>query len=215
MKIVLIFLSTALIFSCEQNSTQEGERKVRTIDKQIRTNANGIPDVYYPITRTLARAMNLDDLEKGFDSLQIRIWLACRSKASYQQVIVLKLAGANWHAELYQFLPNNGHDSLRVLSYNKKNVEPRSGWPCLSDSLMRLKILELPDMASVSEMKMTALDASADFVMEVATPTVYRLCTYNNLNYYVDKNVWPSSNMARFIRLLASEFKFPCAEVQD
>jgi hypothetical protein len=79
----------------------------------------------------------------------------------------------------------------------------------LIDSLIRLRLIELPDINDVPGMISFGLHGNR-FALEIASRHNYKFCNYSNLDYYLVRNEWPASNMAKAIKLISDECGFSC-----
>src|SRR5689334_6666413 len=84
------------------------QNRKRTINRSNEdTVIKEIPDWYAPgslgqrIDKKRRQQLNLPDLQNGFDSLQIRIWIDCGYRTS--SLILLEYKRSQWHAMFYSF----------------------------------------------------------------------------------------------------------------
>ena len=202
-----------LLVSCDNKTQIHSDKKPLkdySVAKEIPLTRKGIPVLFYRLSKNVSYQLNLDSLELGFDSLQIRLWLDCSVK-SYKRLFVLSNSNNNWSGVEYEYASEwiEKADSERLLSQTNQIITPELGWNKFMDSLNRLDIYNLPDMYSVKGMVPLALDGDYYF-LEIANKEKYKFCIYSNLDYYLDKKEWPASNMAKIIDLFSHEFGFDC-----
>jgi hypothetical protein len=118
----------------------------------------GQPDLMFQFLRKDASDLNFDSLEKGFDSLQVRIWLG-HSLAVKRNLVILKVS----------------------------NVAPISGWNNLVKNLLDLKILTLQNANDIEGYNGCGMDGIV-YYFETSTKKRYRFYYYcnpdDNLNKY-------------------------------
>jgi len=140
-------------------------------------------------------------VEEGFDSLQIRIWFDY-SLGKKKHLIIIERQNKEWNGRLYEM--SVGYvDTLNyniIEHYDKKNIEPISGWQKFISNLYQLKIRELSDTSQ------TGTDGTT-YCVEILT-----LDTYTYYNFWEPEHTkdtkWQSENMVNIIALLEPEFKF-------
>lgn len=144
-----------------------------------------IPDIKHgksellEAARALADSLGLDNLEKGYDSLQIRIWFNYDRKDTFQ-VLSIKRNNAKWYGSFcvasYQL--NENQDSLA--RYFKITFEPerRDDWGVIVDSLVQYHIMTLPDQHKVIPIDAYPFDGGNGVMVEVADAHQYRIYGY-------------------------------------
>src|SRR5688500_18466347 len=98
-------------------------------------------DFSYRHLKETAVLLGLDSLEYGYDSLQIRIWLA-HSLARVRHVVILSSAGEDWKAQVISY-SDTAKGSVKN-SMKSIMVSPKSGWPRLVRSISDANIVNLP-----------------------------------------------------------------------
>src|SRR5437762_516793 len=118
--------------------------------KEIPCYASGKKDIFYTAIRKFEKIANLDTLENGFDSLQIRIWYNYAKTRSGKKIFSIKRQNKNWTGTLY----TDFTDSI-------KNVIPKSGWSSFMKKLFSDDIMTLPNMDEIKgDRKSTRLNSS-------------------------------------------------------
>jgi len=147
----------------------------------------------------LSKQLKLAPANFGFDSLQIRVWLA-HSLAKKKHLIIIQRLDNEWSENLYEIsvgLPNT-LDTIK--DYDKKNIGPLSGWEKLISTLYQLKIQELSDSSA------SGADG-ATYSVETLTAKTYTYYNFWEPRSTQDTN-WQSGNMAKILAILEREFKF-------
>lgn len=166
------------IISCDAN-TQNSESSKSGSDTVIKD----IPkffdsDHFKKIKNDILSKAGLPDIENGFDSLQIRIWLGYVFK-NQEQVLVLKKQDDGWSGEFIDLFFNySGKHKLDSINKQVKDVRPISGWNEFITKLYQLDFLTLPDDSKISNY---SSDADGDGVtVEIATKDKYRIYSYQS-----------------------------------
>jgi hypothetical protein len=142
--------------------------------------------------------LNLDTLEFGFNTLQIRIWLG-NTKARVNHLIVIKRKNKQWFGLLYKLKRDETGYSSTV-----ENVKPKSGWNNLIDNLNKLKIFSIDNSSGYDG------NGGGDIpfhIVEISTPTKYHSYEYDILEGYTDK-FWQAKNVQLISELFEHEFDF-------
>ncbi len=155
----------------------------------------GQEDFFYQNINKEANLLQLDSLETGYDSLQIRIWLG-HSMASIKHVVILKLKDQEWKGQLVTF---NQETENTVSSKKVKTIYPNSGWNNLIDSLHELGIVTLLHETDISGYSGRGTDGIT-YVFEIATLKKYRAYSYSNPKRMT--NFWQARNVLKIADLL-------------
>lgn len=209
----LIIIICLIIFaSCNEQKNHNpivGDKKVfDTVIKDIPLNKNGKPYGYYRNKPNVENKLGLSTLEKGFDSLQIRLWYGYSSN-DRSQLVILKNNNQEWSAELftleYQFDSNT--DTITSISKSSIIREPASGWSNFSRRLFDLQIMTLPDEDKIRDYP-DLMDGNG-IIVELATRKLYRVYSYKEPNYiYNRKKIKEAYNMESILNLIEQEFNF-------
>lgn len=149
-----------------------------------------------------AFALQLDSLEAGYDSLQIRIWLG-HSLARVRYVVILKYKDQEWKGQMVSF---NNFYGKNDPGKKVRKVSPRSGWGTLIDSLYKLGIVTLPNETAVAGYNCNGGTDGVSYDFEIATSKRYRYYRYDNPEYC--KSFWQARNVLQIASLLEKEFDF-------
>lgn len=167
---------------------------------------DGIPDLFYTLKKQKEKQLQLDSLESGYDSLQIRIWYNY-ALIKDQELIVIRRTNDQWSAAHYNMVVDwdyiNDKDSIETFKVTA--VTPKSGWNKFMRGLDDLFITTLPDMNNIPGL----IDSYTDGVgynVEIATKKQYRFYNYHLPEEFADK-FWEAKKMTQIIKLIATELK--------
>lgn len=215
MKLVM-FLFGALCFisvSYHNNNSKETEFKGTQNDTVIRD----IPEWYSnssftkKIDARLSTLLKLEPLQNGFDSLQIRIWVDCRNKAS--SLIILERKKDQWDAIFYSFkISYKEKLDVELYDFSSESKSPKSGWVRFSENLMKTGIIDLPDHMKFSPKYNIPNDANRVLV-EIGLLRKYRLYEYPELGLNSNIAEGPEK-LQQALKLIESEFNYkrPCQD---
>ena len=154
-----------------------------------------IPDLKHGKSELLEGArpsrdsLGLDNLEKGYDSLQIRIWFGYGRKDSFQ-VLSIKRNNKQWQGFfcLATFELNYIGDS--IARYSRIIFQPKTGadWGIIVDSLVSLHIMTLPDECKVIDIDAFPFEGGNSVIIEVADVHQYRIYMYELPSYFKGKS---------------------------
>jgi hypothetical protein len=200
-KEVIMIFSVAALASCNNpctsNKKANNYKSKQPIVKNIRTDTTGFWNEFHNV-RQLSRQLKLNPVDKGFDSLQIRVWFS-HSLGKRKHLVIIERQNCEWKGRLYEM--NVGYvDTLNynlVERYNKKNVKPVSGWQQFISELYQYKILELSGNNGGGTDGM-------NYCIEILTAGTYTYYSFDDPEPANDQ----SANMVNIITLLEREFKF-------
>lgn len=199
---IIILICCAALISCNNpcTSNKKANTRKQPITKNIRTDTTSFWNEFHNVSQ-LSRQLKLNPVDKGFDSLQIRVWFN-HSLAKRKHLVIIERQNCEWKGRLYKM--NVGYvDTLNynlVKRYTKKNVKPVSGWQQFISELYRYKIQELSGTNGGGADGM-------NYCVEILTADTYTYYSFDDpepANDYNDQ----SANMVNIIELLEREFKF-------
>jgi hypothetical protein len=164
-------------------------------------------DYNYKYVTEQAAEMGLDSLELGYDSLQVRIWLA-HSMAVTCHVVILKLRENKWKAQLVTYEDNDDMNPKDPAGNWEKirPVTPRSGWKDFLKYLRESNIINLPHSAEMAECDLHGHTDGIDYIIEIATNKKYRFYYYCNPED--EHGCSLGKSIYQFANLLEKEFNF-------
>lgn len=197
----LIFLLIPFLISCTGQTNSGPSRFI----KEIPSHSNGEPTLFYKLTQQKVKQLKLDELQSGYDSLQIRIWYDY-SMFDIRKLLVIKRTNAKWTATTYLMKVDwNSSDLTETVKRKQlKNLSPKSGWDNCIDKLYALQIMSLPNMDNIPGLEDNWTDCNS-YNVEVATSVQYRFYSYH-LPVKFQSNYWQAKNMVEILRLVETEF---------
>jgi hypothetical protein len=206
--IVIFELFYFFLFSCNTKSkrldSQNGQnlKTSANIICEIPIDKKGRYSIDYREDKIIASLLNLDSLEIGYDSLQIRIWFDY-SLAIKKHLVVIKNNLSKWSSELYTYTYNSKGKSVEI-----KKTEPLTqvtDLQRLKEQLFALQIMNLPNAETIPDLE-GGLDGTT-YNIEIATKKSYRYYSYWSPETTQNEH-WQSNNMVKIIELLEHEFNF-------
>lgn len=201
-----LFAILLLFTACKQDK-KSNQIPVTFIDtlnffkREIRTDSDGQPDLFYTLAKSKQNQLGLDSLENGFAGLQIRVWYDF-SRSTERRLVVIKNMDTTWTATVYNMNVNWDGESETIIKKDVKQVTPKSGWGNFAKQLLDLKIVSLPDMKNIP-----GFDVGKDgkmFNVEIASKNQYRFYGYWEPDQYSNK-YWQAKNMAEILELFKVE----------
>ncbi len=172
--------------------------------KEIPTQKNGEPDLAYRLAQQKARELKLDKLEKGFDSLQIRIWYNYASMR-FRKLLIITKAKADWSAAIYSMTvdSNPSKQTETIVASNLSTEIPVVGWNVFIEKISALQIKTLPNMKDIPGLTDTLTDGIT-YSVEIATNKLYRFYSYHAPDQFQDK--FPEAkNMVDILEMMDDE----------
>lgn len=188
---------TVLGFNSCKPSLNKGKDQV-TLDIQRELDGRLVRSYHYK--NEIANRLNLDSLEKGYDSFQIRIWYGYRESDSMQVVVIKNKNNSEWEANLITVIPLFDSSANQLTSVNSqiKEKKPENGWEGLAKIADEIRKLNQDKIRKVlGEGSMTA-DAHG-IAIEIGTKNMYKFYHMENVLYASDL-----SNAGKNISMLLS-----------
>jgi len=207
-KYVMLLLILAFSFSCETKRAVDTSLQGKNIKTEIPLTKKGQPDFFYRLSKYQASKLQLDSLEIGYDSLQIRIWYNY-GLLDIQNVAIIKRNNGQWKAELLTLNFDENDSSLMRMPILKERINkvPASGWTFFLKGLVELNIMGLPDQRKVSGYKEMLGADGVSYNVEVATKEEYRFFSYWQPDIY-KKESKEAMNMELTLEFLEKELSF-------
>ena len=131
--------------------------------------------------RATGDSLGLDNLENGYNSLQIRIWFTYRSDS--EQVLIIKRNNAQWSGSCcfasYALTLRGDSISRYTIHFFKPIL--RSDWSGIVDTLLKYNIMTLPDQEEVSGLdtiNSQSKGGSGSVIIEIAERHKYKIYFY-------------------------------------
>jgi hypothetical protein len=177
----------------------------RVVIKEIPQWNNGVKDLFYRLDVQKSKQLKLDDIENGFDSLQIHIWYEY-SLADIRKLIVLKYRNKKWSGSYYYIHADWKYqtETDSVTKFTLTPLKPRSGWGPFTKSILNRGIVTLPNLEKIIPPNISFTDGSTCNI-EIATKNQYR---YYRYLYYPEfaKQYWQAKNMYEILDIIKAEF---------
>ena len=198
--IIFFVILSFPIFQCiGQNDLSDN-----LIEKEIPTSKDGVKDLFYTLTKQKSRQLGIQNMENGYDSLQIRIWYNY-PLTNLRELVVLKYTNKKWWGVYYRM--NVEWDSSNmtetIVNFDKKFIFPKNGWENLISKLFQKEITELPDMKTIDGVKDYWTDGTT-YNIEIGTEKKYRFYSYHLPNKFLEFS--QARNMVDILGLIETEF---------
>jgi len=197
-------------FSCHDRINQElniNNQNADTISKDIPRERNGQMVGYYFDKLRVEKKAGLYPLEKGFDSLQIRIWYGY-AHSDTCQIFKMSKTNGRWDGEIMQLIIKRDikkQDSILSVLKSTCSVSPRSGWDKFSTGIMDVGILSLPDMNQISGY-LDVTESNTSVIVEIATQKYYRIYSYADPQFKT--SIKEAKHLENILELIRDEFSF-------
>jgi hypothetical protein len=168
-------LLNAIFFGCQSAPVEPGF--VRDIPKQKYQASTLLAGV-----RATKDSLGLDDLENGYDSLQIRMWFTYPLKDS-EQVLTIKRNNDHWYGNFclasYGLTPMGDSISRYTIHFFKPIL--RRDWSAIVDTLIKFNIMTLQDerqVINLDSINSHPKTTSGSVIIEIADQHKYKLYFY-------------------------------------
>ena len=200
--VIAISLLVTLIVYCPAQTNSDSRGFIR----EIPTFGDGKPDLFYRLSQQKAKQLKLENLENGYDSLQIRIWYDY-SLVTYRSLLIIKQTNSVWSAKAYRMSVDWNASKLteKVAEKQEKILEPKHGWDNFIKQLFALQITTLPNMRDIPGLRDGWTDG-VTYNVEVATKEQYRFYGYHLPEKFQDK-YWQAKNMVDILKLVQEELE--------
>src|SRR5206468_664558 len=145
--------------------------------------------------------LNLDSLESGFDSIQLRVWYFYAFQST-KKVFVLKNDKGRWGAELYSYIETSDSIIGEIHKLSNISLNPKTSFSNLWKQATSFDITELPNYRKVG---IQGGEDGALFAFEIASKQSYRFFLYPDPKYNKDKSVY-ANNVYHILMFLNKEF---------
>jgi hypothetical protein len=128
------------------------------------------------IRKQVLQLANLQDLQNGFNELQIRVWLAY--SGIVENVLIFAKINNRWEgsSNRLEFSYDSVTNQLVSIKRESKLISPKSGWQVFTDSLLSFGVADLPDMTDIPGY---GIERDGSWItIEYANCKVYRLYSY-------------------------------------
>lgn len=179
---------------------------------------NEINKEFFLKLKNITYELNLRSIEKGVDSLEIRLWTLSRT-TSGGEIFIIRKSTFNWNCYHYWFIENRSEIEDHInQSYNNSDIsdvcidtfwvnkeEPSIKWSLLISKLYRDDFLQNTGQNNNTQTGSVATEDNT-FVIECSTKSMYKLLWYNCSD--VANNPKECSRMTNFLKIFDSAFHF-------
>jgi hypothetical protein len=173
--------------------------------RDIPYHSDGTERGSYSTKQRFIKKIGGDNLENGFDSMQIRIWTYYKDIDSLN-LYVIKNTSGNWSATVYEAHYNysfeRNEESIILKDSEGVSKTPKSGWKDFLQSLFELEIARLPDATKVRGTE--GITDGNTFFIEVATNNSYRFYEYPD-PFLVQDSIPETNKMKLILNLIEDE----------
>jgi hypothetical protein len=200
---------TISIFSCRYIP----ERKI-LLDLPD-TTRNHSPNIFYESKKSVTKGLNLNELENGVDSLEIRFWIRIEV-FSGGDIFVIKKINDKWTCIHYRYYEKhkewkndvsnmeNFYYNLEIDSFSVRKNEIKTNWPNFFVTVKNTGIYKLPVQDEIKNFKNIVSDGITYYV-EFATNSKYKFYYYNCPKAYMKKHE-ECRKMVEIIEIFKQEF---------
>lgn len=196
---VLLFL---IIIICSSSCQRKSRKTI--VEKDIPIWYENKPDLFYQLISQKSKQLKLDKLEKGFDSLQIRIWYDS-ALSNRDKLVIFKLKDFKWKGFYYSLNVEWNAYKLtnKVKKSHKIEIHPKSGWKIFISKILENKIESLPNMKDINGLVDRWSDGKT-YSIEIATKSKYRFYNYHLPEKFLEFE--EAKNMVEILKVIESEF---------
>jgi len=209
-RIFLLYIILVAGLECCNNRQDISSGKefkiVDSMQKDIPLTKSGKPKFLYRKFAKETSLLGIENLEEGFDSIQLRIWMPESIKNKREVVIISNTKKKGWEAKIGRFysIGNLDSNNMKIIDMEWKIVKPKSGWKFFLDSIFKLHITSLPD---ITHIKGYEVGADGDvFTFEIGIQNKYRFYQYWEPFLY-QKKFWQALESVEIIQLLKEQLR--------
>jgi hypothetical protein len=216
MKKYILLILPLLALSCRFSSIGDVKGKVDYVIPDIINNK--LNKLLFIKRQNITDELNIRSIEKGVDSLEIRLWtMAATAKGG--EVYIIRKSKYKWNCYHYWFierLSTTGNTNKQMYTFKElstagldtfwiKKEGPRSGWNRFISKLNESEFYNLESFDDVSIEVAEKIDTYS-FMIEYAVKNKYRLFWYNCSDIYT--NCQRCQEMIGVLRMFDDEFNF-------
>lgn len=177
----VLFSCPLLFVGCFKNQANKFNTVIESLKRDtfytdIPKTTRGDNSSEYLGARRLEIFYNLESIESGYDSINIRIWLGY--KMDLTGYLNITNNNNKWQAviNLYSFYKSNPEDTFSVKKQSD-TTSPKNGWRKFVEELAGLNFLTLPNDGAISGYDLHT-DESQQVIVEISTKYFYRIYAY-------------------------------------
>lgn len=160
--------------------------------------------------RRLEKFYNLESIDRGYDSVNIRIWLGY-DRYSTELINIINRGGV-WLATITNYLNKKTsiQDTVFALEKSSKIKLPRDNWDSFIRKLTLLNLLTLPSDESIKNYDQTTGE-SKRVLVEISTKFFYKIYSYTEPNRHVTY-VSEAAQIEKILDYLQDQLQFRMRE---
>ena len=185
----ILILPILILFACHHKTeTNKPDFTLEIPD----TSKTHFPDISYEVKKRVVDLLNLNRLENGTDSFELRLW-AKVEVTNYGQIFIVKKVNKLWTCIHYSFLKSlkfypNIIDGIKKFTLDSSwvdTVKPKTDWDTFFKAIDKENIYGLPIQSDIKGWKNIVTDGFTYYV-EYATKDKYKFYYYNCPDVYED-----------------------------
>ncbi len=208
---LIIIISIITLSSCSCNSqTARTDFKVILPDTSKTHRSNW----FYDELINLCSELNFPRLDKGVDSLSIRIWIS--GMIIPHDVISLSYSNGNWFATKTYYWTSfpqigekgykggitiEGMTQMILDSSNTFRIKPNIPFSKLVDTIQYFNILNIPNQNEIPNFRDRVVDGF-EYTIEIATKTYYKIISYHCPDVYAKEEI-NNKKVAEFLKFVS------------
>lgn len=198
-------------FSCESESCAERDNFVIDLPYTSKIHET---NPLYEIKNKAAHELNLNLLENGVDSFELRLWTRIEA-TNGGQVLVIKKTNNQWVCLDYTYLISQYGSpakqgwfdyatSFTIDTFWVSKKQPNTNWPLFLKAINKEKIYELPAQSDIEGWENRVSDGKT-YCIEFANKEKYRFYWYNCPDIYEEK-FKECFHMTNILKIFDTEF---------
>ncbi len=199
------------LFGC-QNETKT-DKAIFLLDLPD-TSKTHQPDIFYEVKNKAVDELNLNRLENGVDSFELRLWTKVEV-TNGGQVLIIKKINDNWTCLDYSYLESQqdfkeGQNiidhmtSFTIDTFWVKKKQPHTDWITFLSEIEKEKIYELPAQTEIDGWENRVSDGYTYYI-EFANKDKYKFYWYNCPDIY-EEEFAECQHMTNILGIFNTEF---------
>jgi hypothetical protein len=180
----------------------------KTVKQDIPVYPDGRRILSYVYASQISEQLGLENIESGYDSLQIRVWLD-PFPSDKHSIVAIRRNNHRWSAVVYRYFADYTKTTAKITESEMQLMDPKSGWDKFLYKLNTSEISGLPDYRKIPAYNDNYTHGS-HYAVEIATCSTYRLFEYRNPALHPE--VVEAKTFNEFIRLITHEFSIQLTE---
>lgn len=183
MKIKILLIGFIIIFSlnCNEDNKLQNQTTSNLVLDSIKIPERFRELKYLLLKKSIEKNLGLEEIDKGFNGEEVRIWIGYGFTNSSQGLVLRKMATDKvWHATFfhYSYIRKKSGEAIEVKKKIWFNLKPKSGWDAFWSKLNKINFLYLRDYR---ELYAPQTNGGEGFKVEYANKKMYRAFGYVDL----------------------------------